>query len=213
MIRTMSEDQRPTRRISSSISEDVRRTVSLWLAWVMWTTTVVLVILRVLEITPTRFTGLSLLTTGVAVAASLSRGRMRLADTIAETFETGLKVATVLQTNVTTAACMIETDLDGEIQTVEHPEVIGWSRDDLIGQNLNILIPDRFLRQHAEGFKRFRETGQTRVAGATLNVPTLDSEGKERGMRLTVARLGDTFLGTLVPVDTPERVAVLRDLT
>lgn len=136
---------------------------------------------------------------GVGIALGSALARMRLADTIADVFETGLKVATVLQTNVTASACMVETDHEGIIQSVEHAEVIGWRRDSLIGRNVDILVPDRFLRQHQENFKRFSNGDNGRMAGTTINMPCLSEAGQELGIRLSIARLGETLLGTLVP--------------
>lgn len=137
---------------------------------------------------------------GIALGSALAR--MRLADTIADVFETGLKVATVLQTNVTASACMIETDIEGTVQAVEHAEVIGWRRESLMGKNIDILIPDRFLRQHQDNFRKFGNGEESRVAGATITMPCLTEAGMEQGMRLSVARLGDSLLGTLVPAES-----------
>lgn len=147
---------------------------------------------------------------GVGIALGSALARMRLADTITSVFEAGLKVATVLQTNVTSSACMLETDPDGVIQAVEHAEVIGWTRDRLVGENLDVLIPDRLLRQHQEGFRTFRESEESRVTGSTVNVPIMTGDGNEQGMRLSIARLGDTFLGTLVPIGEQKTYEVQR---
>jgi len=139
-----------------------------------------------------------LIGTGIAFGTSLSR--MRLTGAITSVFETGLKAATALQVNVSAPACVIEVSLDGDIVQVEHAEAIAWDKEMLVGRPLDTLIPDRFLRAHHEGFKRFRESGETRVAGRTISVPVLGADGKEHPVRLTVARLGDTFMGTLVPL-------------
>ena len=188
-----------------SLTEDQRRAVSLWLAWVMWSSTATLTLLRAVGVMPAQYGAITVLTIGVAIAASLSRSRMRLADAFAETFETGLKVGTILQTNVTASACLVEIDCDGDILAVEHAEVIGWDRDALCSKPLDILIPDRYLRQHQEGFRRFRDSGD--VAGATVNIPVLTQTGDERGIRLSVARLGDCFLGTLVPIPPSQQMS------
>lgn len=149
-----------------------------------------------------------LMGTGIAFGMALSR--MRLASTISGVFQVGMRAAIALQSNLHSPAGVIEVDINGQIVEVEHAEVLGWQRDKLIGQPLDCLIPDRYLRRHQEGFKAFRQSGKSRVGGATLNVPVRQPNGEEKRFRLTVARMGAIFVGTLVPAapmieDVPEK--------
>lgn len=185
------------------LTEDRRRWLTPKLAYGTWFSALGLTLLRVIDVVPVDFGIIIVFLIGVAIASGLSMSRMKLASTIAEVFESGLKAATALQANVVAPACIVEVNFDGMITTVEHPEVIHWNRDTLIGLPLSVLIPDRFRHAHEEGFKRFRNSGETRVAGATMNVPVIGQDGQERGMRLSVARLGATFVGSLVPTGVP----------
>jgi PAS domain S-box-containing protein len=182
-------------------------TITAVMAWFSWLGSFVLTVyVTTLPLThPNRQYGILIIFwIGVAIASGLSLGRHKLARTIGATFDAGLKAATALQANVMAPAAVVEVDFDGKIVTVEHSEVIGWTRGNLHGRQLEELIPDRFLRSHRNGFARFKESGDSRVAGATLSVPVLTQNGEEMPVRLTVARLGDTFVGTLVPLHGEE---------
>lgn len=74
------------------LKQEDRERIALYLAWFLWSSTAVLVALRSLEIIPQHSSSAALLTIGGAVAASLTRGRMRLTTTITRVFEAGLKV-------------------------------------------------------------------------------------------------------------------------
>ncbi|MFJ9413016.1 PAS domain-containing protein [Streptomyces sp. NPDC101227] len=160
----------------------------------------VLTVLRTTDVLPMQAGSLIVLVIGVAIAASLALSRMRLSDTIITVFEAGLKAATVLQANASApSVAVVEVDYNGKIVQCEHAEVIHWTYGALHGRPLEDLIPDRYLRGHREGFERFREAGDTHVAGATLHVPVLGQDGQEHSMRLSVARIGEAFVGTLSP--------------
>lgn len=144
---------------------------------------------------------------GVAIAAGGARSRMRLSDTITQVFQTGLTAAVALQTNVVTTACIVEADLEGNIRTIEHPEVIGWENGDLEDRPFEDLVPDRFLRLHLATLKQLREDSseglrQGRTAGVTLNMPIVGEDKTEAPIRMTVARLGERLVISLVPASS-----------
>ncbi|MEU8683113.1 MULTISPECIES: hypothetical protein [Streptomyces] len=186
------------------LDADIRHNLIRAVAVLSWAAALVLTVLRISETIGAQWGSLVVLCIGTGVASVLSLLTSNQSDTFIHVFNTGLRAATALQANVVGVAAVVEVDFDGIIVQVEHPEVIHWDKQSLIGRPLHTaLIPERFRPMHEKGFQRFREAGEARVAGATINVPVLGQDGQEHAMRLTVARLGGIFVGTLVPTTTP----------
>ena len=84
--------------------------------------------------------------------------------------------------------------------------LLGHDAADLVGEPLQVLMPERFRGAHGEGFSRFRATGEGALVGSTTRVPALHAAGHEIAIDLTLARLapGGSDDDALV-------VAVLRD--
>lgn len=70
-------------------SDDHRYGILMTLAAIAWTVTVLVVLLRFLEVVPTQWTSLAVLSTGLGVASSLALNRLKLADTILAVFRAG----------------------------------------------------------------------------------------------------------------------------
>lgn len=145
--------------------------------------------------------GLVILTAiGVAIALGNALSRMRLAGTIEKVLMTGMRAATALQVNVNNSATVLEINQNGRIDQVEHAEVIGWQRSDLLGQDIDALIPERLRFNHGgHSFRRFYRADDPRIAGQIISIPVLRQDGTEKHCRLTVARVGDVYMATLAP--------------
>jgi hypothetical protein len=190
-------------------TSDYKRT--LLVAYAGWWSTVAIVALRATDMIPQSAGSVALLTLGLGVTASLALSRMKLSSTVSQVFQTGLSVAVSLNSgngnggNYGTA--VVRTNLEGVIDSIENPGVIGWADDQselMIGKRLDDFIPDRFLRINHAALLSYREAG----AGGTdesavviaFNLPILGGDGVERAFRMTIARLGDTLIKTLVPL-------------
>lgn len=63
--------------------------------------------------------------------------------------------------------CLVFSDCDGVIRLVNPAaeKMFGWSRDELIGRNVIILMPDRDAAEHSSHLQRFVDDGTIRVIG------------------------------------------------
>ena len=66
--------------------------------------------------------------------------------------------------------------------------LLGWQPDELVGQRLLAVIPDRLREQHVAGFTRGVVNGDHRLLGQALQLPALRKDGSEIGITLTLTR-------------------------
>lgn len=102
---------------------------------------------------------------------------------------------------------IIVTNTEGKITEVnaQAERSFGYLRGELIGQSVDILIPERFRKTHPEHRKNYTEKPKTRPMGMGLELYARRKDGTEFPV--------DIMLG---PVDSPEGrlvLAVIRDLS
>jgi PAS domain S-box-containing protein len=85
--------------------------------------------------------------------------------------------------------------------------MFGFTRDDALGQSLDLIIPERQRQRHWDGYHKTMATGQTRYGSDVLRVPALHKEGRTLSIAFTVAMLHDAA-GKVTAI-----VAVVRDET
>lgn len=65
--------------------------------------------------------------------------------------------------------------------------VFGWSAADAIGKQLaTFIVPPRYRRAHAEGFRRYLSTGEARILNKRIEVTALNRAGDEFPIALVV---------------------------
>lgn len=108
------------------------------------------------------------------------------------------------------ADAIVATDAAG-IVTFWNPgaeRIFGFNATDVIGESLDVIIPDRLRAAHWKGFHNTMQTGASRYGSdQLLKVPALTKSGTNISVEfaLTTLRAADqTITGT---------VAVLRDVT
>ena len=69
--------------------------------------------------------------------------------------------------------------------------MFGFTREDALGQSLDLIIPERQRQRHWDGYDKTMATGQTRYGNDLLRVPALHKEGKPLSIAFTVAMLYD----------------------
>ncbi len=86
--------------------------------------------------------------------------------------------------------------------------LFGFSAGEAIGQNLDIIVPERLRERHWKGWDHVLETGVTRYgAGDTLAVPATRKDGSTVSVEFTIQVIrddGGRILGF---------AAILRDVT
>ncbi len=98
-------------------------------------------------------------------------------------------------------------DSEGLIQLVNRQleKGFGYSRDELFGQHLEILIPHRFRRQHRQHLNTYFSNPKARPMGLTLELFALAKDGTEKPVEIS---LNPIQLGTTTLVS-----AAIRDIT
>ncbi len=108
------------------------------------------------------------------------------------------------------ADAVVVADAGGVIQYVNSAtaRLLGWRSDELAGQPLTVLIPERLHAAHWRSFRRYVETRRPRlVGGPAVQVPARHRDGSEVQVELTIG-VPETPYG-----DEPTFVATLRDVS
>jgi PAS domain S-box-containing protein len=93
--------------------------------------------------------------------------------------------------------------------------VFGHSRDETLGQSLDIIVPERFREAHWRGYRRALEAGETKYVGQALPTRSSRKDGETIYVELTFAIIKDeagTVVGALAHArDISERWARERE--
>lgn len=65
--------------------------------------------------------------------------------------------------------------------------LLGWTRAELVGQPLTVLMPERMRPLHEAGFRHYMTTGKTRIMGVPVRVSALRKDGSEIDVELTLS--------------------------
>ncbi|WP_334392936.1 PAS domain S-box protein [Bradyrhizobium sp. AZCC 2262] len=105
---------------------------------------------------------------------------------------------------------IIATDRDGRI-TFWNPgaeRIFGFTAGQVVGQSLDLIIPENLRARHWEGFRHTMATGTSRYGhGDLLSVPGLTKEGARISVEFTIVLLRNGAQ------ETTGTVAVMRDVT
>jgi PAS domain S-box-containing protein len=81
----------------------------------------------------------------------------------------------------TASDAIIVIDEDGKVLVVNRAteKIFGYPKEELLGQQLTMLIPDYVLQVHSQAAKQYVEIGKEHVSSADLDFPGLRKGGKE----------------------------------
>ncbi len=86
---------------------------------------------------------------------------------------------------------MIFADRDGVIRLWNRgaEAMFGYQAEEVLGQTLDFLIPERHRARHWEGYQRTMETGTTKYGHQVLAVPAISKGGRRISIEFNVALL------------------------
>ena len=105
---------------------------------------------------------------------------------------------------------VVYADRDGTIRFWNSgaERIFGFSKDEALGQSLEIIIPERFRQRHWDGYRQMMASGISRYAAdKLLSVPAQTKVGDTLSIQFTVTPVRDSD-GMLAGI-----AAVLRDVT
>jgi len=84
---------------------------------------------------------------------------------------------------------IISADVSGNIKSWNSAAtaLFGFSEEEVIGQPIEMIIPERFRKLHQEGLQRVSSGGPSRVIGKTVEVAALRKNGSEFPVELSLA--------------------------
>jgi PAS domain S-box-containing protein len=85
--------------------------------------------------------------------------------------------------------------------------IFGYHAAEVLGQSLELIIPERLRDQHRQGYRRVVETGVTQYDRRLLAVPAIRKDGARISLEFTVVLLRQAT-GEVLGV-----AAILRDVT
>ena len=107
------------------------------------------------------------------------------------------------------AEAIVVTDPDGIIRLWNNgaERVFGYSAADAVGQNLDLIIPEKLRERHWKGYRQTMATGHTRYGDQLLSVPAAHRDGRRLSIEFSVALLNDDA-GRIVGIS-----AIMREVT
>ena len=66
-------------------------------------------------------------------------------------------------------------------------KLFGYTQEEVTGHPLTMIMPERYRHSHLEGFRRFRDTGESRLIGSLIVVEGLRKDGTEFPLELSLA--------------------------
>lgn len=115
-----------------------------------------------------------------------------------------MQLAAVMQTAVD---AIILADMQGNILSWNKgaKNIFGYEREEVIGQPLTLLIPERFREAHERGMQRVNQTHQTKIIDKTVELAGIHKNGSEFPLELS--------LSTWVMGEDRFYSGIIRDIT
>jgi PAS domain S-box-containing protein len=122
---------------------------------------------------------------------------------------TGVDAALALAVVRETAEAIVVCDSDGIIRLWNGgaERVFGYPAAEALGQNLDLIIPEKLRQRHWDGYHKTMATGSTKYGDTLLKVPAQHADGRRMSIEFSVALLRDAD-GEVTGIS-----AVIRDVT
>lgn len=112
---------------------------------------------------------------------------------------------------------VITIDCHGLIQGMNPAaeQIFGYQAEQLLGQNVNVLMPEPYHSEHDQYLKNYLHTGNAKVIGIGREVTGLRANGEQFAMELAVAPVqyqGQLqFVGTVRDIGERKRIETLKN--
>jgi PAS domain S-box-containing protein len=104
---------------------------------------------------------------------------------------------------------IILSDESGKILSWNHgaENSFGYSEDEIVGEPLEVLMPESYRPRHRAGFERFRVTRRSQIIGSTVELEGLKKDGTVFPIELSLASWsnGEGLMLTAIIRDISER--------
>jgi len=106
---------------------------------------------------------------------------------------------------------LVITDSDGRIVMVNQrtESMFGYSRQEMVGRSVGILLPERFRGGHADLLRRFSTQPETRKMGVGREVSALSKDGREFPVNISLSPI-ETDEGMLITADIRDMRGISR---
>jgi PAS domain S-box-containing protein len=155
---------------------------------------------------------LALITVAVTIFAMAANGMLRYREMYRAQAESEAWMRALL---TTTVDGVITVDREGVIQefNASAERIFGWSRDEIIGRNIRLLMADT-ERSERDGLLNYLRSGDTAVTGKGSEVVALRKDGSTVPIRRALghAQLAKRDLFVLFITDISERRAIMQAL-
>src|SRR5262249_13917151 len=147
----------------------------------------------------------ALIGTGIAWSGELlQRNRIQAANSTREALAREAHLASILET---VPDAMIVIDEDGRVQSFSSAAelLFGYSRPEVLGKNVKMLMPSPYRENHDDYMKRYMRTGERRIIGIGRLVVGERKDGSTFPMELAV--------GEMCSADRHFFTGFIRDIT
>ncbi|MPY95197.1 MAG: PAS domain S-box protein [Acidimicrobiia bacterium] len=102
---------------------------------------------------------------------------------------------------------IMSADAEGRILTWNQgaEQMFGWRADEVVGQPLTVIVPERFRAAHRQGVERVATTGHSTLAGQVIELAAIRKDGGEMPIELSI--------GTWESAEGRFFSGVIRDVT
>jgi PAS domain S-box-containing protein len=140
---------------------------------------------------------------GAIKATQLNRTEELLKQTHQQTVEIKKQEERLRSIFDSSISCMVTINSKGIIDTFNHAaeDLFGYSREEVIGKNVKMLMPDIFANNHDQYLKSYQKTGEKKVIGIGREVVAKRKDGTTVPVHLSIGEMtldGETYyIGTL----------------
>ena len=71
-------------------------------------------------------------------------------------------------------------------------QIFGYAKRDIIGKNIELIIPERYREKHNQGMVRMLKSGETRILGKRIEIEAIRANGEEFMSELAISRSGSS---------------------